>query len=453
MPYFENTVISKCIMTLLVLGINHKTASVSVREKVAFSDEKRHLALQQIQQQNLAEGAVILSTCNRTEVYLHHRQISPQECDKWQQNVENWFADIHQLSLAELSSSIYTHQNQQAANHLMRVACGLDSLILGEPQILGQVKQAFQITETYYQQSKVALSSEFSRLFQKTFSTAKRVRTETNIGESAVSVAYAACSLARQIFESLHGVNILLVGAGETIELVSRHLLRHGVRRLMIANRTVTKAELLVEKLASNTPIEVFSLDQLQDALNQADIVISSTGSPNVLINQEMVSLAQKERHYSPMLLVDIAVPRDIDEAVAKLDSVYHYTVDDLQDIIQRNLSQREQASKQAEGIIAQECEEFFEWLKVRQFSNLIKHYREDAEQMRQDLLEKALQHLQQGDNAEAVLQELSYKLMNKLIHAPTQTMQSMMKAGNAEGLHLFSNTLNLSHPLDEKKS
>lgn len=444
---------SKSIMTLLVLGINHKTASVSVREKVAFSDEKRALALQQIQQQNLAEGAVILSTCNRTEVYLHHRQISPQECDKWRQNVENWFAGIHQLALTDLLPSIYTHQNQQAANHLMRVACGLDSLILGEPQILGQVKQAFQITESYYQQSKVALSSEFSRLFQKTFSTAKRVRTETNIGESAVSVAYAACSLARQIFESLHRVNILLVGAGETIELVSRHLLRHGVKRLMIANRTVAKAELLVEKLASNIPIDVFSLDQLQEALEQADIVISSTGSQNVLISQDMVGLAQKKRHYSPMLLVDIAVPRDIDETVAKLDSVYHYTVDDLQDIIQRNLSQREQASQLAEGIIAQECEDFFEWLKVRQFSNLIKHYREDAEQMRQELLEKALQHLRQGGSAETVLQELSYKLMNKLIHAPTQTMQSMMKAGNAEGLHLFSNTLNLSHPLDEKNS
>lgn len=181
--------------------------------------------------------------------------------------------------------------------------------------------------------------------------------------------------------------------------------------------------------------------------------MISSTGSPNVLISQEMVKIAQKKRHYSPVLLVDIAVPRDIDEEVAKLDSVYHYTVDDLQGIIQRNLNQREQASKQAEGIIAQECADFFEWLKVRQFSNLIKHYREDAEHTRQDLLEKALQHLQQGDNAEQVLQELSYKLMNKLIHAPTQTMQSMMKAGNAEGLHLFSHTLNLSHPLDEKNT
>lgn len=438
-------------MTLLVLGINHKTASVSVREKVAFSDEKRHLALQQIQQQNLAEGAVILSTCNRTEVYLHHRQISPQECNQWQNNAEKWFADIHQLSLDELNPSIYTFQNQQAANHLMRVACGLDSLILGEPQILGQVKQAFQITEDYYQSLHLPLSSELSRLFQKTFSTAKRVRTETNIGESAVSVAYAACSLARQIFESLRKLNILLVGAGETIELVSRHLLRHGVKKLMIANRTHERAERLVEKLASDTQIDVFALDELQTALNQADIVISSTGSPNVLIRQEMVKIAQKARHYAPMLLVDIAVPRDIDESVAKLDSVYHYSVDDLQDIIQRNLSQREQASEQAQEIIAQECADFFEWLKVRQFSNLIKHYRQDAEQTRQELLEKALLSLKNGENSEEILQELSYKLTNKLIHAPTQTMQAMMKSSNAEGLHAFSNALHLNHPLNEK--
>ena len=264
-------------MTLLVLGINHKTASVSVREKVAFSNEKRELALQQIYHQNLAEGAVILSTCNRTEVYFHHRQISPQECEKWLHNAEQWFADVHQLSLAELNPSIYTYQNQQAANHLMRVACGLDSLILGEPQILGQVKQAFQITEDYYQAANLPLSTELSRLFQKTFSTAKRVRTETNIGESAVSVAYAACSLARQIFESLRNLNILLVGAGETIELVSRHLLRHGVKKLMIANRTRERAVQLVEKLATETQIDVFGLDELQYALHQADIVISST--------------------------------------------------------------------------------------------------------------------------------------------------------------------------------
>ena len=438
-------------MTLLVLGINHKTASVSVREKVAFSNEKRELALQQIYHQNLAEGVVILSTCNRTEVYFHHRQISPQECEKWLHNAEQWFADIHQLSLAELNPSIYTYQNQQAANHLMRVACGLDSLILGEPQILGQVKQAFQITEDYYQSANLPLSTELSRLFQKTFSTAKRVRTETNIGESAVSVAYAACSLARQIFESLRNLNILLVGAGETIELVSRHLLRHGVKKLMIANRTRERAVQLVEKLATETQIDVFGLDELQYALHQADIVISSTGSPNVLITQDMVKQSQEVRHYAPMLLVDIAVPRDIDETVAELDSVYHYTVDDLQDIIQRNLNQRELASEQAQEIISQECHDFFEWLKVHQFSNLIKYYRQDAERIRQELLEKAQLSLQNGELAEDILQELSYKLMNKLIHVPTQTMQAMMKSSNAEGLHAFSNALHLDHPLNEK--
>jgi len=220
---------------------------------------------------------------------------------------------------------------------------------------------------------------------------------------------------------------------------------------LMIANRTLSRAEQLVENLASNTPIDVYSLDELQTPLNQADIVISSTGSPNVLITKAMAEIAEKARQFRPTLMVDIAVPRDIDENVSELESVYHYTVDDLQDIIQRNLSQREQASEQAQDIITQECMDFFEWLKVHQFSNLIRHYRDEAENTRQELLEKALHQIQQGENAEKILQELSYKLTNKLIHAPTQTMQAMMRSGNAEGLHAFSNALHLTHPLNEK--
>lgn len=431
-------------MTLLVLGVNHKTAAVAVREKVAFSEEKRALALSQIKDLGLAQSAVILSTCNRTEIYLHHRQISPQECQAWQEQCSAWFANVHQLPFEALSQSLYAHQNQAAANHLMRVACGLDSLILGEPQILGQVKQAFHLSEDFYQQAHAPLSGELSRLFQKTFAAAKRVRTETDIGESAVSVAYAACSLARQIFESLKELNILLVGAGETIELVSRHLLRHGVKKLMIANRTLSRAENLREKLAATTPIEVYPLEALQEGLNQADIVISSTGSPTTLISREMVSLAEKTRQYKPQLLVDIAVPRDIEEGVAELDSVYYYSVDDLQNIIAHNLNRREQASVQAQQIIDEECSDFFEWLKVRQFANLIRVYRDEAEEIRQQLLDKAQHQLAQGEGIEAVLQELSYKLTNKLIHAPTQTMQSMMKTGNAEGLHAFSNALHL---------
>ncbi|WP_101774823.1 glutamyl-tRNA reductase [Pasteurella oralis] len=431
-------------MTILVLGVNHKTASVAVREKVAFSDEKRVDALQLIQRHKLANSAVILSTCNRTEVYLHNKHIAPQQAQNWTHNCIQWFADIHQLPLNELANCIYSQQNQQAALHLMHVACGLDSLILGEPQILGQVKQAYQISEQYYQQLAQPLSSELSRLFQKTFSTAKRVRTETNIGGSAVSVAYAACNLARQIFESLRQLNVLLVGAGETIELACRHLLRHGVKNIMIANRTLARAQQLVEKLDSTDNIQILSLSELQDGLNQADIVISSTGSPNILINQEMVKLAQKARCYLPMLLVDIAVPRDIEESVGQLESIYHYTVDDLQHIIQRNLTERQKAAEQAKSIIQQECEDFFEWLKVHQFSNLIRSYRDNAEDIRQQLLEKSLTALAQGEDAEAVLQELSHKLTNKLLHSPTQVMSSMVKTGNANGLALFSSTLKI---------
>lgn len=432
--------IYKSFMAILALGINHKTASVAVREKVAFSDDKRLLALQQLTQSALADSAVILSTCNRTEVYFHNRSVAPSQDQDWLDRCISWFADIHQLNANELTDCLYSEYNQDATNHLMRVACGLDSLILGEPQILGQVKQAYQVSEQYYQHT---MSSEFSRLFQKTFSAAKRVRSETQIGENAVSVAYAACSLARQIFEKLSNLNILLVGAGETIELVSRHLLRHGVKQLTIANRTLSRAQALVEKLESPQFIDVLSLDNLQGALNQADIVITSTGSPNMLIDDDMVKQAQKQRKNKPMLIVDIAVPRDVDENAGKLESVYHYTVDDLQHIIQHNLNQREQASKQAEAIIAQENEDFFEWLKVRQSSGLIRTYRESAEQIRQDLLEKALQSLQQGENASQVLQELSHKLTNKLLHQPTQAIQKMVKSGNSQGLQVFSEIIN----------
>ena len=431
-------------MTILVLGINHKTASVALREKVAFSDEKRAFALRNIQQTELAESAVILSTCNRTEVYLHNKRVSPQEAQSWITQAVQWFATIHQLDLAELNRCIYIHENLPAVNHLMEVACGLDSLILGEPQILGQVKQAYQMSEEYYQHEHQSISGELSRLFQKTFATAKRVRTETNIGESAVSVAYAACSLARQIFESLRELTILLVGAGETIELVSRHLLRHGVKNIVIANRTLARAETLLDKLERPQNVQAIGLERLQEGLNQADIVISSTGSPTVLITQTMVEMAQQQRDYKPMLLVDIAVPRDIEESAAELDSVYHYTVDDLQNIIQHNLSRREQASEQAKEIIRQECQDFFEWLKVHQFSNLIRKYRENADQTRQVLLERALNAIQQGEDAELVVQELSYKLMNKLIHSPTQAMQTMVKNGNATGLQMFSKALGM---------
>ncbi|OBW92570.1 glutamyl-tRNA reductase [Gallibacterium genomosp. 3] len=432
-------------MAILVLGINHKTATVALREKVAFNDEKRQIALQQLQSE-LAENAVIVSTCNRTEVYLHNRQISPveqsEQNQQWITAIKLWFAQLHQLTTEELEQALYLQQNQQCVIHLMRVACGLDSLILGEPQILGQVKQAYQFSENFYQKNHTAISTELSRLFQKTFSTAKRVRTETEIGGNAVSVAYAACSLARQIFDSFKRLRILLVGAGETIELVSRHLFQHGAKHIMIANRTIANAQALAERVGGQ--MDILSLDQLQEGLNLADIVISSTGSSNILISKEMVQNAQKQRRFDPMLIIDIAVPRDVEESVSQLDAVYHYSVDDLQNIIQHNMQQRENAAEAAESIIQEECADFFLWLKLHQSSSLIKNYRQQAEQIRLELLDKAIISLQQGTDSEKVLQELSYKLMNRLLHAPTQVMQELVKSGETKGLQLFSKSLGL---------
>lgn len=431
-------------MTILALGINHKTASVGLRGKVAFDDQKRQLALSQIQQQGLAESVVILSTCNRTELYFHQPNITPREEEadnlEWREKCFNWFANIHQLDHDELRECIYFKQNMEAARHLMKVACGLDSLILGEPQILGQVKQAYHDSEHFYQKQHIGISSKLSRLFQRTFSTAKRVRSETEIGSSAVSVAYAACGLARQIFDDFGKLRFLLVGAGETIELVARYLIQHGAKNIMIANRTHIRAEMLAEKL--NVPMQILSLSALQVGLNQADVVISSTGSPDTLISKEMVKEAQKQRQFDPMLLVDIAVPRDIDENAGDIDGVYSYSVDDLQNIIQRNLAQRQQAAKQAEMIVDEECKAFFEWLKQQQSSDLIKRYRQDAEAIRQELLTKAMQAIHSGQDSEKILNELSYKLTNSLLHIPTQALQSMAKEGNSKGLQSFSQAL-----------
>ncbi len=431
-------------MTILALGINHKTASVGLRGKVAFDDQKRQLALSQIQQQDLAESVVILSTCNRTELYFHQPNITPREEEadnlEWREKCFNWFANIHQLDHDELRECIYFKQNMEAARHLMKVACGLDSLILGEPQILGQVKQANHDSEHFYQKQHIGISSKLSRLFQRTFSTAKRVRSETEIGSSAVSVAYAACGLARQIFDDFGKLRFLLVGAGETIELVARYLIQHGAKNIMIANRTHIRAEMLAEKL--NVPMQILSLSALQVGLNQADVVISSTGSPDTLISKEMVKEAQKQRQFDPMLLVDIAVPRDIDENAGDIDGVYSYSVDDLQNIIQRNLAQRQQAAEQAEMIVDEECKAFFEWLKKQQSSDLIKRYRQDAEAIRQELLAKAMQAIHSGQDSEKILNELSYKLTNSLLHIPTQALQSMAKEGNSKGLQSFSQAL-----------
>ncbi|EOG7648505.1 glutamyl-tRNA reductase [Vibrio cholerae] len=415
-------------MSLLAIGINHNTASVELREKVAFGPEKLSLALNQLSTSSHVKGGVILSTCNRTEIYCDVRSASKNK-------VIEWLSQFHQVSLDELKPSLYVHEEQAAIRHLMRVACGLDSLVLGEPQILGQVKQAYAEARENH-----AVNPATEKLFQKAFSVAKRVRTETEIGGSAVSVAYAACTLAKHIFESLADATVLLVGAGETIELVAKHLAGHHCKRMIVANRTRERALSLAQQFGA----DVIALNEIPDYLAQADIVISSTASPLPIIGKGMVESALKARRHQPMLLVDIAVPRDIESQVGKLNDAYLYSVDDLQSIVDSNIEQRKVEAIQAEAIVSEESATFMSWMRSLQAVDSIRDYRKQANEAREELLNKSLQALAAGGDPEKLLIELSNKLTNKLIHTPTRALQTAAEQGEPAKLAVIRQSLGL---------
>lgn len=415
-------------MSLLAIGINHNTASVELREKVAFGPEKLSLALNQLSNSSHVKGGVILSTCNRTEIYCDVRSASKNK-------VIEWLSQFHQVSLDELKPSLYVHEEQAAIRHLMRVACGLDSLVLGEPQILGQVKQAYAEARENH-----AVNPATEKLFQKAFSVAKRVRTETEIGGSAVSVAYAACTLAKHIFESLADATVLLVGAGETIELVAKHLAGHHCKRMIVANRTRERALSLAQQFGA----DVIALNEIPDYLAQADIVISSTASPLPIIGKGMVESALKARRHQPMLLVDIAVPRDIEPQVDKLNDAYLYSVDDLQSIVDSNIEQRKVEAIQAEAIVSEESATFMSWMRSLQAVDSIRDYRKQANEAREELLNKSLQALAAGGDPEKLLIELSNKLTNKLIHTPTRALQTAAEQGEPAKLAVIRQSLGL---------
>ncbi|PMH41800.1 glutamyl-tRNA reductase [Vibrio sp. 10N.286.49.B3] len=418
-------------MSLLAIGINHNTAPVRLREKVAFSPDKLSAALGQLNASTNVNGSVILSTCNRTEIYCDVNSIE-------QDGIIKWLSDFHQVDPSELKPSLYVYKQEAAVKHLMRVACGLDSLVLGEPQILGQVKQA-------YLESREcgSVDATMEKLFQKTFSVAKRVRTETEIGSSAVSVAYAACTLAKQIFESLTQSTVLLVGAGETIELVAKHLSSNGCTKMIVANRTRERALGLAQEFGA----EVISLSEIPQHLQRADIVISSTASPLPIIGKGMVESALKIRKHQPILFVDIAVPRDIESQVGDLNDAYLYSVDDLQSIVNGNIEQRKVEAIQAETIVSDETHTFMSWIRSLQAVDSIRQYRHESNQVREDLLAKSLQALVSGVDPERVLVELSNKLTNKLIHAPTRALQTAAEQGEPAKLLVIRQSLGLDDP------
>ncbi|XOV77821.1 MAG: glutamyl-tRNA reductase [Aestuariibacter sp.] len=406
-------------MSLITFGINHKTAPVDIREKVAFSPDGILEAMQSLSHRFENSENVILSTCNRTEVYICGEDLSPQD-------LQCWLAEFHQLPSDYLNDICYFYDGEHSIEHLMSVACGLDSLILGEPQILGQLKQAFTRAKCVG-----TVSTFLERLFQTTFATAKQVRTETDIGANAVSVAYSSVQLAKHIFSDLVNSRVLLVGAGETIELVATHIQQHGNNNMVVANRTIAKGVELGNKFNART----VTLSHLHSELPSADIVISSTASQLPLIGKGMVETALKTRKNQPMLFIDLAVPRDIEQEVDDLEGAFLYTIDDLQSIVQQNMASREQAAEQARKLIDQQVKGFISWQQAQHHIDIVKSFRQQAELEKQRLLARAQQQLNDGQSGDAVLSELANKLTNSLIHAPTKALRTAAERHDKEML------------------
>ena len=395
-------------MPLLTIGLNHKTAPIDIRERVAFSPEHLPEVLHNLTSQPQVCEAAILSTCNRTEMMCFVEQDGSSI-------IIDWLRNYHELSVEELTPYLYVHPDQEAVRHMLRVASGLDSMILGEPQILGQIKNAYATAKQSGTVGKL-----LGKLFHHTFSVAKQIRTDTAIGSSSVSIAFATVSLAKQIFGSLADQTALLIGAGETIELAARHLKKNGIKHLIIANRTLARAEALVTEFQG----AAITLGEIPDYLPEADIVISSTASQLPILGKGAAERAIKIRKHQPILMVDIAVPRDIEPQVGELDDVYLYTVDDLQEIIDEGMRSRQQAALQAEEIIDTQVHNFMSWLQSLDSVNVVCQYRERMEAIRDSEIERAKKMLDQGIAPEEVVKMMARTLTNKITHYPSAQMR-----------------------------
>ena len=420
-------------MGIWALGINHKTAPVAVRERLSFDPVSVPLVLQQVHQLEDLTEVVVLSTCNRTELYFNadHQGAG---------HVTDWLVSNYSIERSELDAASYFLEGDMAVAHTMRVASGLDSLVLGEPQILGQMKSAFAVA-----QETGTVGSELGRLFRQIFTIAKRVRTNTAIGENPVSVAFAAVRMAQHIFADMPSSRALLIGAGETIELVARHLKQVGIGHMTLANRTLARAQVLAEEFHADAVL----LEDIPSALSDADIVISSTASPLPIVGKGMVEKAMKKRRHKPMFMVDIAVPRDIEEEVGDVSDIYLYTVDDLSDIIEENVKSREDAAKQAEELIEAGVSHYMRELKALDAVNTLTDLRSHVDQLREEQLEKALRQIKSGADAEKVLKTFAHNLGNKLLHKP---MKALRRAGAEGQLEVLDWTREL-FDLDDKES
>jgi len=391
--------------TIHALGLNHHTAPLAVRERVVFQVERLRDALAEVKRRFAAEAA-ILSTCNRTEIYLEHGEPAA---------AAQWLARYHSVAPEELAQYLYTLPGDRAVRHAFRVASGLDSMVLGEPQILGQLKEAVRAAE-----SAGTLGTVLHRLFQRSFAVAKEVRSTTQVGAASVSMAAAAVKLAARIFPSLREQNVLFIGAGEMIELCATHFAAQGPARIAVANRTTERAG----RLAARFNGEAIELKSLAERLHEYDVVVSCTASSLPILGKGLVERALKARRRRPMFMVDLALPRDIEPEVAELGDVFLYTVDDLAGIVSANLDARRSSVEQAEAIIDTQVSQFMSWMRMREHVPLIRQLRDQAEETRRHELDRALKALARGEDAATVLESFSRGLTNKLLHDPTLALK-----------------------------
>lgn len=391
-------------MPLLTLGISHHTAPVEIRELVAINPADYGIRIQQLIEIEGVEEVVVLGTCNRTEIYcLASRDV--------QSDLLTCLLSDNTLNRHALQQHFYYHEGLNAVRHLIRVAGGMDSLILGEPQILGQLKEAWQSAREARGAGKV-----LDRLFQHAFSTAKDIRHTSGIGKHPVSVAYTAVVLARQIFGNLADQNVVLLGAGDMIQLCGRHLVEQGIARIEIVNRSIEKAQQLADELGAKAT----AMEHLQDVLPRADILISSTASPNHIISRKDIKQALKKRRHRPMFLVDIAVPRDIEPSSAELDDVYLYTIDDLQQVVDQNLQQRVLAAESASGEVENSANSFMRWLYGLRAARSLEQIRGRSHAHEVELIQRAQKRLEAGHDAAEVLAQMASTLTNRILHQPS---------------------------------
>ena len=398
-------------MQLFTFGINHQTAPLDVREQIAFNAETMDVALRDLIGNGAAKEATILSTCNRTEVYC-------STSDPTQ--VVGWLSSYHHLAANDIEPYIYRLPQEQAVKHAFRVASGLDSMVLGEPQILGQMKQAVRQAE-----QAGTLGFLLHKLFQRTFSVAKDVRTQTEIGANLVSMAAAAVKLAERIYPTIADQRVLFIGAGEMIELNAVHFAARNPKHITVANRTLERAQTLARRINGHA----VTLNELPEQLAQHDIIVTCTASTLPILGKGMVERALKARKHRPLFIVDLAVPRDVEAEVAELDDVFLYTVDDLSEVVRDGLDARQGAVKEAEVIIDSGVSDFVHWMESRGVVPTIRALRDHAERQRRAEMEKALRALAKGENAEKVLESLSSALTNKFLHAPTQALNQATSA------------------------